>query len=141
MVKYSLGFAFDKNKEYVILILKNRPIQQKGLLNGIGGKVEFNETPLNSMIREFKEETGVFLEDWNLYCELTNENSYSVFCYYIFSDEIFKCKTQTDEKIFITDIKKINHKSYCMSNLLWLIFMCLDIDKFNAKIIYNGEIK
>lgn len=60
MQHYCLGFAFD-DLGRVALIEKQRPEWQRGLLNGIGGKVEFGETPIIAMHREFFEETGVSL--------------------------------------------------------------------------------
>lgn len=51
-------FSLDKTK--VVLIQKNRPEWQKGKLNGVGGKKEKTDFNLfSTMIRKFKEETGV----------------------------------------------------------------------------------
>ncbi len=44
MKGYVLGFAFDEDYEWVALIKKNRPQWQAGKLNGVGGKIEPNET-------------------------------------------------------------------------------------------------
>lgn len=75
----------DTNKEYVLgyicevdqdddltgrflLIRKDRTSEglewQKGKLNGVGGKVLPDEHPLESMIRECKEETGLDIQNW-----------------------------------------------------------------------------
>ena len=40
VTEYVVGFAFDKKRENVALIQKNRPPWQKGKLNGIGGHIE-----------------------------------------------------------------------------------------------------
>jgi 8-oxo-dGTP diphosphatase len=56
--KYVLGFAFDKS-DNVILVRKQKPKWQKGLLNGVGGKIEIGETSSDAMFREFREETGL----------------------------------------------------------------------------------
>lgn len=63
---------FDDDMENVVLIKKNRPEWQKGKLNGVGGKIENNETPLYAMIREFQEETGCKTESsiWHHVCTL-----------------------------------------------------------------------
>lgn len=55
--RYVLGFMFDHEEKHVLLIWKNRPKWQAGKLNGIGGKIEAGETPLQAMEREFTEET------------------------------------------------------------------------------------
>ena len=51
MNNYVLGFAFNKNFREVLLILKNKPQWQKGLYNGIGGKIEEGELPIEAMVR------------------------------------------------------------------------------------------
>ena len=118
-ISYVVGFAFDNHGD-VILIQKNRPEWQKGYFNGVGGKVEDNETPLNAMIREFEEETGLRLENWehfvtmefpgavvyfykilNLDCRITNE-----------------AKSLTDEPVHV--ISNIDELPV-IPNLRWLI--------------------
>ena len=60
MKQYVLGFAFSRDKKDIILISKLNPEWQKGKLNGVGGKVEFEDaSPMDAMYREFKEETGI----------------------------------------------------------------------------------
>lgn len=53
---YCVGFGYYG--DCVVLVKKERPEWQKGFLNGVGGKLEKNESPLEAMIREFFEETG-----------------------------------------------------------------------------------
>jgi hypothetical protein len=57
--RYVLGFVFSEDSSRVLLVWKNRPAWQAGKLNGIGGKIEAGETPLQAMQREFREETLV----------------------------------------------------------------------------------
>jgi 8-oxo-dGTP pyrophosphatase MutT (NUDIX family) len=45
----------------VLVILKDRPENQKGRINLVGGKVEVGETPEAAAFREVKEETGLTL--------------------------------------------------------------------------------
>jgi 8-oxo-dGTP diphosphatase len=60
MVTYVLGFAFLNGDKDVILIEKTKPDWQKGLMNGVGGKLEsYDESSLHAMVREFREETGI----------------------------------------------------------------------------------
>lgn len=69
MKEYVVGFAFDRHEARVALIVKNRPTWQAGKLNGIGGKVEPREAPLQAMEREFAEEAGGEA-DWQLFATL-----------------------------------------------------------------------
>jgi ADP-ribose pyrophosphatase YjhB (NUDIX family) len=94
--EYCVGFAFFGSD--VILIRKARPAFQKGLLNGVGGKIEFGENVFQAMIREFFEETKTltYINQWKyhgylndthmngvkvhvLYCQLTQEQ-YNFLC-------------------------------------------------------------
>lgn len=56
MKRYTAGFLFTDDGQFVVLVQKNKPEWQRGLWNAIGGKVEDGETPLECMRREFKEE-------------------------------------------------------------------------------------
>lgn len=52
---YVVGFMLDQAREHVVLIEKNRPAWQAGKLNGVGGKVEPGEFPVNAMQPRRKE--------------------------------------------------------------------------------------
>ena len=75
MNRYVLGFAFDPLNDRVLLITKNRPEWQDGLLNGLGGHVEDSEAPHHAMQREGAEETLGKLAnvDWQLYGRLSGQ--------------------------------------------------------------------
>jgi 8-oxo-dGTP diphosphatase len=67
MVKYVCGFFYSRGR--LLLVHKKVPEWQFGLLNGIGGKVDPNETPPVAMEREFREETGITVqaENWRAF--------------------------------------------------------------------------
>ena len=58
MKHYVLGLVLDKYKTEILLIKKEKPLWMKEHWNGIGGKIEENETSLQAMHRECSEETG-----------------------------------------------------------------------------------
>ena len=59
---YVAGFCFSECGGRVALIRKLKPEWQRGLLNGIGGKMEPGESLHSAMVREFEEETGAHVE-------------------------------------------------------------------------------
>ena len=71
--EYVLGFAFDRLAGEVCLIRKRRPAWQRGKLNGVGGSLDGNEDEAHAMRREFREETGVDIEEsrWRIFARLT----------------------------------------------------------------------
>lgn len=136
-MNYVVGFMFNKDKTKVALIRKNRPDWQKGFLNGIGGKNNENEHSLNAMVREFEEETGykTYYYDWHPLVGLEGVNKeWRVDAYYSMMDSLDKLKSTTDEQIEIIDVSNIDNET-ALSNLPWLIKMCLD-----TRFIF-GEIK
>lgn len=57
--RYVVGFIVDLETKQVVLIRKNRPADQKGKLNGVGGRINVGESPVQAMVREAQEECGV----------------------------------------------------------------------------------
>ncbi len=119
MKEYVLGFAFNKDKTQVVLILKNRPDWQKGKFNGIGGKIEPSDENIHrAMVREFYEETGVVTEtqDWNAFAEMLYDDDKlkgpaKVYCFRMFDNCIQQCSTCTDELVQILDLSEVHvHK-------------------------------
>lgn len=61
---WSLGFLFTSGLGHVMLLRKGKSLHA-GLWNGIGGKLENNETYETSMVRECMEEAGIQTEKAN----------------------------------------------------------------------------
>jgi len=133
--KYVLGFLFSNNKKEVVLIKKNRPLWQKGLYNGVGGHVEDGETPLKAMKREFNEETGVKITKWTKFAVLRGMD-FEVFCYKSFSDKSKDVETRTDEQVSLKYTDRVKLLPV-ISNIPWLIEICLDPDSFVTTIKYK----
>lgn len=138
MKEYVIGFCFNKEKDSVVLIEKLRPAFQKGLLNGVGGKIEKNELPIDAMIREFKEETGVITNktDWKK-CIVMDAPNWKVFVFRNISEDIFvRTKTVTDEKIIkIPTSSIVDHD--IIPNLSWMIPMVGDDKLLVGHISYS----
>lgn len=58
---YVVILLFTKDYEKVLLVKRNKP-PYENLWNGIGGKIELDETPLEAAIRECSEETGIIIK-------------------------------------------------------------------------------
>lgn len=126
MKGYVLGFLFSQDKRHVALILKKRPEWQAGCLNGIGGKIEKDETPLQAMIREFKEEADYICTEWREFANMKN-SQFIVHCFVGYSDEKQQLTSLTDEivmKVLVNDVYTNQYKT--IPNLKWLIAMALD---------------
>ncbi|MCT7529092.1 NUDIX domain-containing protein [Aliarcobacter cryaerophilus] len=102
-----VGIITD-NKE-ILLLKKNNPDWQKGLYNGIDGKVELNTTPLETIIKKCQEELGVNISNW---IELDSEISSSgieivYFLTTLNEGEIKKLQSQTDERAELFSINNL----------------------------------
>lgn len=126
-IQYVLGFLFCANAEAVVLIRKMKPPWQRGLLNGVGGKIERGETPLEAMIREFQEETGVNTSacNWRSFCVMHGDN-WEVTCFETKNEDAWlSAKTTERERIRKLNLKSLD-RSKCVSNLMWLLTLALD---------------
>lgn len=130
-MRYVLGLAFDKNKN-LVLVRKTKPRWQNGFLNGPGGAVEETDnTPLDAMVREFFEETSIQTsrEDWR-YISTIFSDSWKVYVFTLISTDDFSDlhmkPTDTDEHLEVLYFRDAIGSMECVSNLSWLIGMCLD---------------
>ncbi|WP_206193431.1 NUDIX hydrolase [Aliarcobacter cryaerophilus] len=107
MMRVVVGIITDN--EEILLLKKNNPDWQKGLYNGIGGKVELNTTPLETIIKKCQEELGVNISNW---IELDSEISSSgieivYFLTTLNESEIKKLQSQTDERAELFSINNL----------------------------------
>lgn len=103
--EYVLGIALSADRRKILLIRKLTPEWQRGLLNGIGGKIEAGETPVQAMLREFKEETGVdtTLHNWSSLGTIESD-VFKVFVFCSFDDLIYQAKTVEKEVVEVFDV-------------------------------------
>jgi 8-oxo-dGTP diphosphatase len=130
MKRYSCGLIFNQNNSEILLIRKNRPANQIGMFNGIGGKTEEGETILYSIIRESHEETTIKDEAWISICDLKGKDFYIGF-YAIYDQDFSLIQPLTDEYLYPMKVKDIFDKNYyfynyIMPNLRVVISLALD---------------
>jgi len=137
MLRAVCGFFFSVNRETVVLIRKRRPPWQAGLLNGVGGKIEEHEAPLDAMRREFREETGLYVEDWDDFCLHHDENNgFEVTYFRAFGDDVTSCETRTDEDVGCYPVSALPSLSL-VPNLAWIVPMALDRDLSSAETVWR----
>lgn len=130
--KYVLGFAFDYKREHVVLIHKEKPEWQSGKLNGVGGKVEKEDSCIHdSMVREFFEETGVITrnDDWTHYATMSFDNDVmgggaEIYVFRMRNNEIKACSTYEQEVVEIIPLSEVYSRPL-MQNLHILIPLAL----------------
>lgn len=126
-IQYVAGFFFDEKLDNVWLIRKQKPDWQKDLLNGVGGKIEENEGPISAMVREFREEAGIYVYDWHKFCVIGDEDWEVTFFYSIAKNDFDfgRVKTMTDEIMIHIEAADVIYRK-TISNLRWLIPMAIE---------------
>ena len=128
MKHYVLGFIFNKYRDKILLIEKNRPVWAAGHWNGIGGKVEHEidgrlETPDEAMFRECAEETGIYRADFeHAITMLCDGGTFFVYRSFCIEDKI--PFTQIEDEIL-----KVWSVAHLPKNMMvsckWMIEICL----------------
>lgn len=128
MRRYTVTFLFSPEFELVWLITKQKPDWQKGCLNGIGGKIEDNESPIQCAVRELKEESGITISE----SELTgvgmmegknnDDSDFQVFIFTGTTTEVLK--TQEIEEVDLYRVDTISMQK-CIENVPMLIEACI----------------
>ena len=123
MEHYSLGFIFSKSK--VLLQVAKAPWMQNRW-NGIGGHIEEDETPIQTMLRETEEEIGI-----GKYCNWKHRITMLCPGGTVF---IFSTKLQTFSNIRFDASREQQIRAFSMndlpehrmSNIDWMINICLE---------------
>lgn len=134
---YCCGFLFDREGRNVLLVRKKKPAWQAGLLNGIGGMVEGDESPLAAMRREFDEEAchGMrgrrIVPFWTPFASISvPENKVKIDFWRAEADYRWMASrdgqmTDTGEVLVLASTSGIEHRKP-IPNLPWLIPLALD---------------
>jgi 8-oxo-dGTP diphosphatase len=121
---YVVGFMFGPSEMTVLLIHKNRPTWQQGKLNGIGGRIEGDETPEEAMRRECVEEVGLDCDSWRRFCTLSDERGWQIH-FLSAVGPVVSASAMTDEKPEVVQVHALPFN--VIPNLKWLIPMALSI--------------
>lgn len=86
MKEWCLGFIISKPKNSVVLLKKSKTMHI-GLWNGVGGKLEADERPIDAMVRECSEETPLSIakEEWLPVGRLTSAQHDNPWCVWLFT--------------------------------------------------------
>lgn len=127
--EYVCGFLFDLERTRVLLIRKRRPAWQAGKLNGVGGKIEPGETALDAMRREFHEETGLLVSDWQHVVTLRGPDDFGSgrgWAGHFFRGfgDVLTARSVTDEHLEVYPARSVPPD--VIPNLQWIIPLMLD---------------
>ena len=136
VVRMVCGFAFNEQDrgvdQCVVLIFKNRgPASVRNRLNGVGGRVEEGETPVQAMVREFVEEAGCVTqeEEWGVPFVRLYGDGWEVSFFRRFGsvDRVQAgVSSLTDEPIFVMPVSVLLHRLDVVPNVRWLVPLALD---------------
>lgn len=121
---YVNGFMINPDTKQVLFIEKQRPEFQKGKWNGIGGKIEFGEAPIDAMVREFYEEADVVTkpEDWTHTVSLEGVD-FVVHFYRCFVSRFPAFRQTTDEALGLYFLSSVYTGLPTLDNMRWILPM------------------
>jgi len=126
MKHYVLGFVFNRDASSVLLVEKQKPDWMKGRLNGIGGKVEKDESFKDAMEREGHEETHFRYRWKQAGIFICPGGTVAVFKAFYPSTVIAYQQIETEP----LGVHRTNDlPDTAMANLKWLIPLCLSNTK------------
>lgn len=127
MKNCTLGFIFSPDFQHVLLIHKTHPEWQAGKLNGLGGKIENEETPFQGISREVLEESGLHIppEEWRLIARMEGRDPIVDVLFTVFDGSRNDAQSRTDECVEWFPTSSLPH--LCISNLRWLIPLCINV--------------
>ena len=132
---YVVGFLFSDDYSQVVLIKKSKPDWQKGLYNGVGGKIEmYDESPLSAQKREFKEEAGLEIENWSEFLKIEGDNSVIYFFRAVGDVESVKTVENVGKEVTVHNVDRLlDNLGICVPNLRWVLPLALTNDDFKFK--------
>lgn len=134
MKSYVLGFAFDMFGQ-VLLKRAQRPAHLAGYLNGLGGAVEGDETPIAAMVREFREESGIETDEsnWTRFGAMVCNGC----LIHLYAGQVVDFGGATDSSeghVYIAEVEQLPRD--VVPNLRWLVPMarCPKVDSVQVEV-------
>lgn len=133
----------EKNNKYLMIHrsnLKNDGSQGKWM--GVGGHFEEGESPYDCVIREIREETGLFLKEPKYRAVVTfDSDSYEceqmhLFTCENFDGELIECN---EGELVWVDKKEVPYLNMWSGDLVFLNLLETTDDFFSLKLSYEGE--
>jgi 8-oxo-dGTP diphosphatase len=143
--EYVCGFLFSPERSRVLLIRKQRPAWQAGKLNGVGGKIEAGEAPIDAMRREFREEAGVEVAEWTHVLTLSGPDDagsgvgWAGHFFRAFGDPS-GVRSMTDEQLETHPVHPLPPDT--IPNLRWMIPLLLDDEVgrvYDARVVLEAK--
>ena len=141
MKEYVIGFVFNKNLDTVLLIHKNTPEWQRGLVNGLGGKVEAGEQTYATVQREIEEESGLkipkdaWIKSGRIYSDTFTVDVFGT----VYDGATTDATTKEDEEIEWCKIDKL--PSNVIENIPWLVQITIDKIKHDSFELFEVKYK
>lgn len=115
MTAYTLGFGYRQSDKTVLLIEKQKPADQFGLLNGIGGKLETSDrNEVECLVREYFEETNISKApaDWKLInVKMGNHFIIHVYAGFLTEEQCTNLQQTTNEKPVFVPLSDLRFSS------------------------------
>ena len=130
---YNLSFVLNDQK---ILFLERNKEPNKAKLNGLGGKLENQESASQSMLRELKEEAGITALNYRLAALLRCSSNipfadYMIFCFLVTDFEGKICPQTAEGRLSWINKSEITTKNHAIVD---------NIAYFLPKILENSEL-
>lgn len=126
----TIGLAFTENDHAVLMVKKTHPRWQAGRLNGVGGRGEPGEQPLDCVVREFAEETGRHVAPalWrHVVREIGPDYDLHAYMTRVSSPTKFPRVNDVGETLKWIRVDELRaHRHSMIGNLQWIVPMALD---------------
>ncbi len=126
-LEYTLGFIFNADLHKVLLVHKQKPDWQSGHLNGIGGKLNQGESPVECISRETFEESklAIPLSAWKTSGVIQQSvGNVGIFCA-IYRGNLSDAAQGDYEEVEWFDVEQLPKN--VLDNLRWIIPLALEV--------------